>query len=148
MLPQVHKDFVDGSWFAPPGEPPARTKERKATMRLVLARYVTGAQLNINRDIKELGSARSNVAMRGFWEFRSHPPQEETRLFGFFARTGAFVATDFQPRGKFTSQALWNAQKASCQSRWDSLTNRARVAMVPWPVTTRDHLNTYLGHKA
>jgi hypothetical protein len=114
-------------------------------MRLVLARYVKGAQLNINRDIKELGSKNANPKMRGFWEFRSHPPREETRLFGFFARTGAFVATDFQPRGMFTSQAVWDAQRVSCKARWDALTNGAPFAVVPWPVTTKDQLNTYIG---
>jgi hypothetical protein len=144
MVSAVHTAFTTGNWFAPSYELPVKTRERKAALRAVLTRYVRGSHLNVNRDIKELGTKSSNATMRGYWEFRSHPPQEETRLFGFFARPGAFVATDFQPRGKFVTQAHWLAQRQACQLTWDSLTNKAVYMTSPWPVQTTNDLGAYI----
>jgi hypothetical protein len=83
--------------------------------------------------------------MRGYWEFRSQPPQEETRLFGFIPFPGAFVATDFQPRGKFVTQADWDNQKQSCEAKWNALTGTAEYLTSPWPVGTRLELQAYIG---
>lgn len=144
MTPIVHSEVCHGNWFAPLGELPIVTRQRKQVLRAVLGRYVKGHFLNINWDIKELGTKRVDATMRGYWEFRSQPPQEETRLFGFVPLVGAFVCTDFQPRGKFLTQADWLAQRQSCQSVWDSLTCHAAFLDNPWPVRTRTDLATYL----
>lgn len=113
-------------------------------MRTALERYCNGSAINLNRDMKELGSKDANRSMRGYWEYRSQGPMEETRLFGFFARPGAFVATDFQPRGQYVSQADWDAQRASCEGRWVVLTKKRPYMTDPWPVRLRNELSVYL----
>lgn len=147
MLPNVYQEFCHGTWFAPAGEPSARTRERKASLRLVLERYVKGHHLNLNRDIKELGTKKINAAMRGCWEFRSHPPKEETRLFGFFARPGAFIAVSFQARGKFVTQNDWQVQRNLCHGYWNSLTGTVPYMTGPWPVLLSADLAEYTERK-
>lgn len=144
MTPAVYAEFTTGGWFAPVSETQAMTRRRQAALRNVLSRYVRGHFLNLNWDIKELGTKNVNAAMRGYWEFRSQPPQEETRLFGFVPFKGAFVGTDFQPRGKFQLQSDWLAQRVSCQQVWDTLTGQAPYLDNPWPVRTKSNLEAYL----
>lgn len=149
MTPDV-QDAVDNRlWPSSDGEKPAHTAERRAAMRAVLKRFVTGKSLNIRRDIKELGSpldGSTKPDMQGFWEFRSQGRMEETRLFGFFARPGAFVATAFKGRGDFGGgvQADWDLQRDECIAAWHFLFPTNDYMTTPWPVLTKDHLQQYL----
>jgi len=115
-------------------------------MRAVLERYVIGAHLNLNYDMKELGSLKPDAAMQGFWEFRSGLPVEQTRLFGFFARPGAFVATSFQPRGNFggVSDPAWQAVRQEGELHWRALFESVDYMKMPWPVSTKAQFNVYL----
>jgi hypothetical protein len=144
MIPKVFDEFSTGTWFAPRTEAATVTRRRKAALRAVLSRFVHGHFMNNNWDIKELGTKKVDQTMRGYWEFRSQPPQEETRLFGFVPLPGAFVATDFQPRGNFLTQAHWLAQRQSCQAVWDALTGNSPYLSSPWPLRTRGDLEAYL----
>lgn len=149
MLPDVLNAIDQRPWPGSEGERPSHTADRRSAMRMVLKRFVKGDMLNLRRDIKELGShidKSIDPKMKGYWEFRSQGRMEETRLFGFFARPGAFVATDFKGRGDFAkgNQAQWNAQRVSCRSKWDALFPTEPPIRKPWPVHTRSHLNAYL----
>lgn len=144
MLPDVRDEVDNQPWPGADGEHPRRTAERRIAMRQVLERYVTGNALLIRRDIKELGSDPVRPHMRGYWEFRSQGRMEETRLFGFFARPGAFVATAFKGRGTFGSQSDWDTQHAACEARWNQLTGGAAYMTEPWPVQLRRELDVYL----
>ncbi len=106
-------------------------------MRAVLERYVIGAHLNFNIDMKELGSLKPDSSMQGFWEFRSGLPVEQTRLFGFFGRPGAFVATSFQPRGNFggMSDPAWKAVRQDGEKHWNDLFGEKEYIKMPWPVS-------------
>jgi hypothetical protein len=149
MLPSVFTDFETKAWPASEGENRAHTKERRLAMRAALKRYTLGDQLVIRRDLKELSSPLDGglkVHMRGYWEFRSQGRREETRLFGFFARPGAFVATAFKGRGEFREgvQADWDAQHAECEANWKTLTSSASYLTDPWPMFTRAQMAVYL----
>lgn len=89
---------------------------------------------------------KPDPAMRGFWEFRSGLPVEQTRLFGFFARPGAFVATSFHPRGKFGGAAdpAWLAEQKAAVSVWKGLFGTASYLESPWPVLTKAQFAEYL----
>lgn len=149
MLPGVYRDFEERRWPASDGEAPRHTAERRAAMRAVLKRFTLGDGILIRRDLKELGSPidkAPGVAMRGYWEFRSQGRREETRLFGFFARPGAFVATAFKGRGEFREgvQLDWDNQREQCLVEWRKLTGEKQPMRDPWPVVTRDDLAIYL----
>ena len=113
-------------------------------MRQVLERFVLGQHVRLRNDLKELGTMRNDAAMRGYWEFRSQGRMVETRLFGFFALPGAFVATDFQPRDIFVTQQDWDGQRQKCAGSWGNLTGGADFLVDPWPVHTRREFETYL----
>lgn len=149
MVPEVYEGVQNRHWPASDGERPAHTADRRAAMRAVLRRYVVGDALLIRRDLKELGSpidGAPNVRMRGYWEFRSQGRMEETRLFGFFARPGAFVATAFKARGEFRKgmQSDWNAQREKCGIEWHRVFADRRFLSEPWPMLTRDQMSAYL----
>jgi hypothetical protein len=146
MLPDVHESFESAPWPSSSGERAAATRERRAAMRSVLTRFVKGHVLNLRNDIKELGSQDADPSMRGFWEFRSQGPMSETRLFGYFALKGAFVATDFRSRGDFDGNpGEWKRTRHSSRLLWDSLTSHASPLQSPWPVLTRADLKEYIG---
>jgi hypothetical protein len=143
MLRYVFDRFEGRPWPDAQGEDPRHTQQRRTAMRQVLERFVKGHALVLARDIKELGSRDRAQHMRGYWEFRSQGRMTETRLFGFFARPGAFIATDFQSRDLYTGQADWDDQRARCGAQWSGLTDKDWY-VGPWPVELRAHLATYL----
>jgi len=145
MTPDVFAAITKQPWPSSGGEMPRHTQQRRSAMRQVLERFVKGLHMLIQRDIKELGSVsplRSH--MRGFWEIRSQGRMEETRLFGFFARPGAFVATGFKGRGEFEEQADWDAQRCACEQQWQFLAGNEKYLAEPWPITTRSQLAKYV----
>lgn len=147
MLPDVYDRFENRPWPASDGERPQRTRDRRAAMRAVLQRYVTGKMLNFQFDMKELGSrSPPDLAMKGFWEFRSGQPMTETRLFGFFACKGAFVATDFVPRDILTSKRVWAIVRRRGGIRWKRIAGSEPYLEAPWPVVTKADLLEYIEH--
>lgn len=146
MTPDVFEAILVKPWPATRAVSLCRARDRRAAMRMVLERYVKGFGLNLDRDMKELGSMKQNAAMRGFWEFRSGQPIEETRLFGFFARPGAFVAFSFEPRGKFggASDPAWKAERDVCETGWKTLFGARPYLTSPWPVRDRPAFLTYV----
>lgn len=144
MVPNVYDALQSKPWPGSDGESPRHTAERRSAMRQVLERFTLGKNMLLNRDVKELGSDPIRENMRGYWEFRSQGRMEETRLFGFFARPGAFVATDFCGRGAFQAQADWEAQKNSCLAAWTSLFPKAFFITSPFPVRNKIVLSKYL----
>lgn len=144
MLPDVHEAVLDRPWPAAyPGEPASRTRDRRTAMRSVLERYVVGGRLNLERDLSELGSKIRRPEHRGFWAFRSQGPRVQTRLLGFFARPGAFVATGFEPRDNLDYRAAF----ADNRARWTALTGGRPVLNSPYPVETPSDLAAYLEHE-
>ena len=144
MVPNVCEEFQRAPWPGSDGERPQQTAERRAAMRQVLERYVRGKNLLIRRDIKELGSEPIRKHMRGYWEFRSQGRMEETRLFGFFARPGAFVATCFAGRGTFGAQEDWDARRKACEQIWLRIFPNHSWLKDPWPVLLKSNLENYL----
>lgn len=144
ILPDVHEAFSQRPWPASQGENPNRTRERRAAMRQVLERFVLGHAMRLNYDLKELGSEARNSAMQGYWEFRSQGRMTETRLFGFFARPGAFVATAFQGRDQFSTSRHWRDRRQKCQALWNALTDNATYMNNPWPAVQAADLEVYL----
>lgn len=144
MLNDVFDRFENKPWPTAEWERPQLTRDRRRAMRMVVERFVKGENINLRYDLKELGSDKViNANMKGYWEFRSGPPNEQTRLFGFFARPGAFVATEFALRGDYVDNADWRAQRQACQKQWEQLTSEAYLAE-PWPVLTGADLAEYL----
>lgn len=146
MLKSVHDAFDARPWPSTQPLSPAIEKLRRQTMRAVLSRYVTGKGLNYGSDMKELGSRTVDTKFNGFWEFRSQPPKEETRLFGYFARPGAFVATSFKGRGSFggIDHSSWLAEQQHCEQEWRNLFGPKAYMKKPWPVRMKTELKAYL----
>ena len=144
MLPEVHREFSERPWPASAGEDPKHTQIRRSAMRNVLERFVQGHNLRVNYDLKELGSERSDVSMRGYWEFRSQGRMTETRLFGFFVRPGAFLATAFCGRDKFANGSDWKKRRLKCEELWKANFDNSKYLENPWPVTDADGLKAYL----
>jgi hypothetical protein len=109
-------------------------------MRAVLERFVAGGRVTLNHDMAELGSKLLRPQHRGHWEFRSVGPSMQTRIFGFFARPGAFVAFDFKPRDRVD----FREQHALDLARWNALTFGAPYLNAPYPVITPADLSAYL----
>lgn len=147
MTADVFERFTARPWPASQGENPQRTRERRSAMRMVLERFIRGDVLVLNQEIKELGSRDTNLGMRNYWEFRSQGRMTETRLFGFFARPGAFVATDFQPRDIFETQDDWDRQRDKCRATWAIFSGGNSPIQSPWPVQTRAALAAYLNRE-
>lgn len=152
MLPDVFEAFQKRPWPSTEYMSPHILRERRAAMRQVLERYVKGLHLNVNYDIKELGSELLNPEMRGLFEFRSGPPIEQTRLFGFFARPGAFVATSFRSRGEFEvtdgedKHSPWASEFANSTAAWHNIFGAETYLSKPWPVGTLAELLDYMTH--
>jgi hypothetical protein len=149
MLGDVFDAVQKRPWETTQSLSPAVLKARRQAMRAVLERYIIGAHLNFNVDMKELGSLKPDSSMQGFWEFRSGLPVEQTRLFGFFARPGAFLATSFQPRGKFggMSDPAWKVEREEGEKRWRALFGDKEYIKMPWPVASKDQFFQYLDRK-
>jgi len=144
MLPEIYEAFQQASWPGSDGEDPRRTASRRTAMRAVLNRYVTGKVLVIRADIKELGTDPKREKMRGLWEFRSQGAIPETRLLGFFARPGAFVALEFDSRGRYEGDGEWVKAKDRCDQAWSRLVGQIPYQNTPWPVTLRSEMMEYL----
>lgn len=144
MLPEVHQQLSARPWPASNGEHPNHTRDRRTAMRQVLERFVLGAAIRVKYDIKELGSERSDEAMRGYWEFRSQGRMTETRLFGFFVRPGAFLATAFCGRDEFSKASHWVDRRVACEALWKNLCSGSTYILDPWPVVDAEELNSYL----
>lgn len=143
MLPEVYAKFQTAPWPGSVGEDPRKTRERRTAMRAVLNRYVTGKALVIRADLKELGTDPQREKMRGLWEFRSQGRITETRLLGFFASPGAFVAIEFEARDVYEGEGEWVKAKKRCDKAWNLLTQQASYMMDPWPVTLRSEMTEY-----
>ena len=139
MLGDVYDAIQKRPWVTTQWHSPSQIKSRRQAMRAVLERYVSGSHLNLNYDMKELGSLKPDATMQGFWEFRSGLPVEQTRPFGFFARPGAFVATSFQPRGAFGGIAdpAWLKVREEGEGQWAALFGAKPYMKMPWPVLTK-----------
>lgn len=146
MVPDVAEAISNRPWPDSVGEKPAHTAERRSAMHSLIRRFVRGDAINLDRDIKDLGSKKAKNEMRGYWEFRSQGRMTETRMFGFFARRGAFVATDFQSRGLFGNEGdpRWLEQRNRCEQTWRDLAGAASYLVSPWPVRIRAQLAEYL----
>lgn len=150
MFPDVYEAFVRKPWPATMSHTPSELRNRRLAMRAVLERYVLGGIVNIEDDLKELGSMRLDQSMRGLFEFRSGLPVEQTRLFGFFALPAAFVATSFRARGEFDvedgkdRQEPWDDERAASETQWRELFGDEEYVKSPWPVLTQQTLNPYL----
>lgn len=150
MTREVYEKYQVAPWPVTMPQTPRGMKERRTAMKAVLRRYVGGGHMNIRYDLKELGSENVNTDMQGFWEFRSGPPVEQTRLFGFFARPGAFVATSFRARGELEAsgdQAAhdpWLNERVSAESTWQTMFPNRRYMREPWPAITQDSLYPYV----
>ncbi|MBO9519774.1 MAG: hypothetical protein J7493_17080 [Porphyrobacter sp.] len=141
MVPAVFDAILQKPWPGTmPGERADRVRDRRLAMRQVLERYVLGGLLNLERDIAELGSKIRRPAHRGFWEFRSQGPSTETRLFGFFARPGAFVATEFASRDVVDFRVRFE----SSTEIWKNLAGGRACMMSPYPVEKPEHLTKYI----
>lgn len=141
MVPAVWAAIHQRPWPAiKPGETKQRTADRRAAMRNVLERYISGGKLTLNHDMAELGSKLPRPEHRGHWEFRSVGPDVQTRLFGFFARPGAFVAFDFRPRDEVDYRAQFETDLA----RWRLLTFDRSMLVSPYPVNTPAEFEIYL----
>jgi hypothetical protein len=81
--------------------------------------------------------------MRGLWEFRSQGPITETRLLGFFARPGAFVALEFNAREVYVGEGEWVKAKDRCDAAWKRLIGLDPYMASPWPVTLRPEMMEY-----
>lgn len=148
MVKDIHDAFQKRPWPETQTHLPNEKKNRRQAMRAVLERFVVGQRLNLEMDMKELGSLTKNSSMRGFWEFRSGGQREQTRLFGFFARGGAFVATSFKARGSFGGIAdpAWLIERELNAGVWASLFGSKQYLATPWPVATREQFALYLDH--
>lgn len=141
MVPAVWEAVQQRPWPAiRPGESRQRTADRRAAMRNVLERFISGGNLTLNHDIAEMGSKLRRPAHRGHWEFRSVGPAMQTRIFGFFARPGAFVAFDFLGR----DEVDYPRQFAADSARWCALTFHRPTLNSPYPVDTPADLAVYL----
>jgi hypothetical protein len=154
MIPEIYDAYVKRPWPSTMSMSPHVAKARRPAMRQVLERFLLGKSLNLNYDIKELGSGSINAAMQGFFEFRSGPPVEQTRLLGHFALPGAFVATLFKARGELEADddepgnTRWRQAMVDSQDRWANLFPDEPFMTDPWPVLTQDHLAEYLNGDA
>lgn len=143
----IHERITASPWPGAVGESPTRTQVRRQALRSVLERYVVGHAIRVNYDMKDLGTKRLDANMQGYFAFRSQGPMTETRLLGFFARPGAFVATGFRTKDELPSQKEWDEQRQQCGEAWRDITGSAPFLNAPWPVQTRVHLNAYLSAK-
>lgn len=145
MVPDIALALDTLPWPASQGESERHTRERRAAMITLLERFVRGAVLRNSYDLKELGSAHARTDMQGYWELRSQGRMTETRLFGFFARPGAFVCTAFKPRSDFGGKAdpRWLQQRQACEATWQGLFPGRAYLKTPWPVTTRIQVAAY-----
>ena len=146
MTPDVFAGVSAREWPASLGETVTRTRDRRSAMRQVLERFVKGHALVPRKDVKELGSENIQPSMKGYWSIRSQGPIEQTRILGFFARPGAFVATAFKPRSSLTEQ--WQAQKRLCEIEWGILFPGAKCLGKPWPVLMRSEYEEYTNDHA
>jgi hypothetical protein len=112
-----------------------------------MERFVLGQNLRVKYDLKELGSERNDIRMKGFWEFRSQGRMHETRLFGFFARPGAFVATKFRSRDDFQNKNDWIAERLAGEARWREIAGDTPYLNEPWPVDGSASMQSYLSRK-
>lgn len=150
MTGEVYEKYQVAPWPQTIPQTPRGMKERRTAMKAVLRRYVAGGHMNIRYDLKELGSEHVNADMQGFWEFRSGPPVEQTRLFGFFARPGAFIATSFRARGELEASGgqsahdPWLNERVTAEATWQTLFPNQRYMREPWPTMTQASLNFYV----
>jgi len=150
MTGDVYEKYQVSPWPMTMPQTPRGMRERRTAMKAVLRRYVSGGHMNIRYDLKELGSESINTQMQGFWEFRSGPPIEQTRLFGFFARPGAFVATSFRARGELEANGNqsahdpWANERVLAETTWQALFPNHKYLCEPWPAMTQESLNFYL----
>lgn len=141
MTPEVFESVLQRPWPGiAPGEMPRVTKDRRTAMKAVLRRFVIGGRVNLEIDMAELGSKLPRPEHRGVWEFRSGMPATQTRIFGFFARPGAFVALDLKARDEID----FRQQCREAYSAWATLTGGAAYLNAPYPVKTAVEFAVYL----
>lgn len=150
MLPEVHEAVQQKPWPETMHHGFSERRNRRAAMRAVLNRYTLGGTVNNAVDLKDLGTKRLDESMRPLFAMRSGGPMEQTRLLGFFARPGAFVATSFRARGYFSHEdpgeriKKWQAERVHCEAVWREQIGDPAWLRDPWPVLTNVDLRKYI----
>ncbi len=130
----------------PPGEEEngLDARARKTNFQSQLVRFVEGATLRVNDEIKLLTPTDPNFA--DLFAFRSRPPSPQVRMLGYFARPAMFVAVGFEQRDDLEGLGApgWASAAANAASEWQALRiSGSRMAAAP-PCVTRQQLGKYL----
>lgn len=144
MTPAVFADFNVQPWPRDPLNLDDRPAERRRNFHGLLERFVAGQNVVPDQHLKLLRPAAPTFA--NVWEFRSMPPDPQTRLIGYFVSVGCFLALWFGPRRELDPLIGrgWNAVVKDVHDEFDVLFPGRTPLQSKWPVSTRAELARYI----
>lgn len=116
---------------------------RRRQFHAVLQGFITGRPLLLDLELKLLKPISAEFA--DLWEFRSMPPDPQTRLLGFFAAPGCFVGLWFGLRRDLgdKNDIRWSNAAKICRQRFALLFPGAAPMPSAWPISGRAGLRSY-----
>jgi hypothetical protein len=144
MCPRVQADVDQQPWKAAPGETPLEARERRRQFHALLMRFVVGDILRPQIHAKVLKPTA--VAFRGIIEFRSGPPDPQTRLFCLKFSGGVWIACGFHLRDDLgdLGDPRWEAAAQATQETWRAAFGDRRPAPAHYPCDTKPKIVSLL----
>lgn len=141
LLTEEVRNEVDRlPWKKAPGETPREANERRRMFHALLSRFIAGASLTPNIDVKAL--TPTHAPFRNLLEFRSGPPEPQTRLFTYVYRPGVWVGCGFHLRSELGNfgDPRWLSAATEAQKAWVGIFQATAPHKTIVPCDTRPKL--------
>ena len=140
MAPNVATEMTQDPWTRVPGETPREARDRRRQFHALVARFVHGDTLVTNVHVKVLRPTHADF--KDMIEFRSGPPDPQTRVFCSAYCPGVWIATGFHYRddlGDF-GDPRWLAAAQASKANWASIFGTKSPLSAPYPCDTKAKL--------
>lgn len=144
MTPDVAMTINRDPWPKAPGETPRETTARKRQLQSMLARFINGDKLRPNIHVKVLQP--TEAAFSDLLEFRSGPPDPQTRLFAMGYEPSVWICTGFHLREDLGDKGdpRWAAAAKASKDAWSGLFSNRMPLKAPYPCDTIAKLQVLL----
>lgn len=144
LTPLVNVELNRNPWKPVPGETQREATARRRQMLGLLSRYLKGDQLLPKIHAKVLEPTKS--AFKDLLEFRSGPPDPQTRLFCYVYVPGIWIGSGFHMRDELGDKGdpRWEVAANQSLAVWNQLFPGRLPTSAPYPCDTRSKLKALL----
>lgn len=142
--PTTYADFNAPTWSRDPLNTKDDPQSRRRQFYATVENFTSGGTPRPNLALKLLKP--TSEEFENLWEFRSMPPEPQTRLFGYMAAPGCFIGLWFGLRsylGDFNNPN-WSQTAKLCSTKFSNLFPQHHPMHCTPPVDTVSQLRNYI----